>query len=128
MSLMERIAKSRADARTQGMRQFIVVERHLAERELSEIVTGNLHHWLAANGRPGQDGEVLEIKVIETTKSMVVWELELAHEDAAQASMFDCTCHYQVVTDFEGELVRIVRPFYRDIKKVSRVGITYPAN
>ncbi len=125
--LAERIEKSRADARTQGLKQFVVVERFLAEKEIGEAVCANLRHYLAANGLNHPDNEVMSIEAIETTKSMVVWEMELSHEDGEQVSMFDSTRHYQVVTDFEGELVRIVRPFYRDIKKV-RCGITYPAN
>lgn len=125
MMLKQLIAKSRADARLLGMKQLILVERHLAEREIGRAVCDNLLHYLRASGVLGGDNEVIELTATDTTLHAVVWEAEVSHEDAGQTSMFSNTRRYQFVTDFEGELVRIIRPLFREVRKVVRGAVLY---
>lgn len=105
--LSDLIGNSRQDARSQGLRQMIVVERHLCEREIGEIAARNCEDILAYRC-PGPVA-VRKVRAVDTSKTMVAWEAD--NDDGLP---FDGPAQIKFVTDFEGEVLRITAPvFYK---------------
>lgn len=132
--LADLIERSRADARSQRLRQFIYVERHLCEREIGELVAETISDALYY--LTGMRLEVSNLKAVETSRTMVAWEADAGRPDgifglpvgtsqpclftSAQPGLFSdlpCTAAIKFATDFSGEIVRITSPiFYQRVK------------
>lgn len=99
------IAKSRQDARSQGMRQFILIERHLCNREIGDVAERNVEDILRYRV-PGEL-RIAELRAVETSRSMVAWEA-----DNEGSLGLDGPAPIKFVTDFDGEVVRITAPVH----------------
>jgi len=103
--LSDLIGKSRKDAQSQGLRQLILVERHLCEREIGEKAAKNCEDILSFRC-PGPVA-VCNARAVETSRTMVAWEA-----DDEEGLDFDGPAQIKFVTDFNGEVVRITAPVY----------------
>lgn len=108
--LSDLIGKSRKDARSQGLVQFILVERHLCERHIADIAARNVEDLL----RYRVPGELraCNLRAVETSRTMVAWEADDHDEEQGQEHLFTGPAAIKFVTDFQGEVVRITAPVY----------------